>query len=380
MEASALRGAKCADARPDPQPGRRHGRSRRQDDLGVRVTASTDTGTAVFDGAKLSEDRSMAEDWYADVKKYVPSADSNVVAGIVRYCGIALQNRDSSLVSFTDDAEVGRVRENYLKKKLGLTNSDAELNQAIATVGDRMKADRTRNRVTVYYLLAEHFRKLSVFGGAETVAAAGAAAAAAATAAGAGLRSRPADTVRPIYAAGAAAAAAPRSGLMRWLPWLILLAALALLLWWFMGRGPKPPPPVEAPTAATAPAVEPAVPAAPAPATLPAIVPGLPQNVYFDTASFVVSADGQKAITAALDEIKKDASAKIAITGYTDKTGDQKANEELAKNRAKAVRDALTAAGVPVANIEMRPPMFVEVGANTTAGDAAARRVEISKR
>jgi len=319
----------------------------------------------------------MAEDWYADVKKYVPNADSNVVAGIVRYCGIALQNRDSSLVSFSDPAEVGRVRENYLKKKLGLTNSDAELNQAIAAVGERMKADRTKNRVTVYYLLAEHFRKLSVFGGAETVAAAGVAAAAAATAAGAGLGSRPTDTVRPVYAAGVAAATPPRSGLMRWLPWLILLAALALLLWWFMGR-PKPPPPVEAPAAATAPAVE--APAVPAPAAIPAIVPGLPQNVYFDTDSFVVSADGQKAITAALDEIKKDAGAKIAVTGYTDKTGDQKANEELAKNRAKAVRDALTAAGVPVANIEMRPPVFVEIGANAPAGDPSARRVEISKR
>jgi outer membrane protein OmpA-like peptidoglycan-associated protein len=331
----------------------------------------------VFDAAFVSEDRSMAEDWYADVKKYVPNADSNVVAGIVRYCGIALQNRDSSLVSFSDPAEVGRVRENYLKKKLGLTNSDAELNQAIAAVGERMKADRTKNRVTVYYLLAEHFRKLSVFGGAETVAAAGVAAAAAATAAGAGLGSRPTDTVRPVYAAGVAAATPPRSGLMRWLPWLILLAALALLLWWFMGR-PKPPPPVEAPAAATAPAVE--APAVPAPAAIPAIVPGLPQNVYFDTDSFVVSADGQKAITAALDEIKKDAGAKIAVTGYTDKTGDQKANEELAKNRAKAVRDALTAAGVPVANIEMRPPVFVEIGANAPAGDPSARRVEISKR
>ena len=48
----------------------------------------------------------MAEDWYADVKKYVPGADTNVVAAIVRYCGIALQNRDSSLVSFSDPAEV----------------------------------------------------------------------------------------------------------------------------------------------------------------------------------------------------------------------------------------------------------------------------------
>ena len=40
----------------------------------------------------------MAEDWSADVKKYVSNPDAKVIAGIVRYCGIALQKRDSSLV------------------------------------------------------------------------------------------------------------------------------------------------------------------------------------------------------------------------------------------------------------------------------------------
>jgi hypothetical protein len=105
----------------------------------------------------------MAENWAADVKKYVPNADEKAIDGIVRYCGIALQKRDSSLVSFTDKEEVGRVRNNFLKKKLALTNSDAELDKAIMLVGDKMKDDRTRNRVTVYYLLADHFGKLSTF-------------------------------------------------------------------------------------------------------------------------------------------------------------------------------------------------------------------------
>jgi len=320
----------------------------------------------------------MAEDWYADVRKYAPGADPNVVGAIVRYCGIALQNRDSSLVSFSDLQEVGRVRENYLKKKLGLSNPDSELNQAIAEVGETMKADRTKNRVTVYYLLAERFRRLSIFGGADTVAAAPRPAEVHPSAVGAGAGAAAATAAAQSFAARPAAAAAAPTGLMRWVPWLIGLVLLLLVLWWLFGRGPRPMP-VEAPAAATAPVAEPAVPAAPA-ATPPAPVAGLPQNVYFDTGSATVTADGAKAITAAVDEIKKDAGAKIAITGYTDKTGDQKANQELAKNRAKAVRDALTAAGVPVANIEMRPPMFVEVGANAAAGDAEARRVEISKR
>jgi hypothetical protein len=105
----------------------------------------------------------MAEDWAADVRKYAPNADAKVIDKIVRYCGIALQKRDSSLVSFTDKEEVARLRNNFLKKKLGLTNPDAELDKAILSVGDKMKGDRTRNRVTVYYLLAEHFGKLSAF-------------------------------------------------------------------------------------------------------------------------------------------------------------------------------------------------------------------------
>lgn len=105
----------------------------------------------------------MAEDWSVDVKKYAPGADSKAIAGIVKYCGIALHNRDSSLVSFTDKTETARVRDNFLKKKLGLTQTDAELDKAIAAVSEKMKADRTKNRVTVYYLLAEHFGKLGAF-------------------------------------------------------------------------------------------------------------------------------------------------------------------------------------------------------------------------
>lgn len=105
----------------------------------------------------------MATDWAADVKKYAAKADDAVIAGIVRYCGIALRNKDSSLVAFSDKTELDRVRNNYLKKKLGLTQSDAVLDKAIAKVGEVMKADRTKNRVTVYYLLAAEFKKLDLF-------------------------------------------------------------------------------------------------------------------------------------------------------------------------------------------------------------------------
>ena len=105
----------------------------------------------------------MATDWAADVKKYVANADDAAIAGIVKYCGIALRNRDSALVSFSDKAETDRVRTNFLKKKLGLAQADSVLDAAIAKVAAQMKADRTKNRVTVYYLLASEFKQLGLF-------------------------------------------------------------------------------------------------------------------------------------------------------------------------------------------------------------------------
>jgi hypothetical protein len=102
-------------------------------------------------------------DWSLDVKKYVPDADDTAIDGIIRHCGIALQSRDASLVSFTDKSELERVREKFLKKKLGLSMSDDELDGAIASIGDQMKDVRNKNRVTVYYMLADHFGKLSDF-------------------------------------------------------------------------------------------------------------------------------------------------------------------------------------------------------------------------
>lgn len=105
----------------------------------------------------------MASDWAADVRKYAPNADDAIIAAIIRYCGVALNSRDSALVAFSDKEELGRVRDSFLKKKLGLKLADDALDTAIAEVGKRLKGVRNRNRVTVYYLLAEQLDRLSAF-------------------------------------------------------------------------------------------------------------------------------------------------------------------------------------------------------------------------
>lgn len=95
------------------------------------------------------------------VKKYVPACDEKAVAGIIKHLGIALRSKDASLVSCSSKDELARVRDSWCKKKLGLTEADADIDKMIKDVCESMKADRQKNRVAFYYLLAEKANKVS---------------------------------------------------------------------------------------------------------------------------------------------------------------------------------------------------------------------------
>lgn len=98
-------------------------------------------------------------EYATDIAKYTPSVNQAAVDAIVKYCGIALRNRDSSLVSGSDPAELKRVVDGFAFKKLGLTPEVAS--EAVKKVAETMKADRAKSRVTFYYLLAEHTGTMS---------------------------------------------------------------------------------------------------------------------------------------------------------------------------------------------------------------------------
>ena len=165
-------------------------------------------------------------------------------------------------------------------------------------------------------------------------------------------------------AATGAAAAAGASGLRRWLPWIIGALALLLLWIWFSGRKTETAP-VPAPAAVEAPVAAPVA---------PAVAVTLPASVYFETGSAAIGDEGKATISGAAAILAAEG-GNVAVTGHTDKTGDAAANEELAKQRALAVRDALMAAGVAESSIVMQPPMFVTGAIN----DREARRVDITR-
>jgi hypothetical protein len=102
-------------------------------------------------------------DYTKDLEKYVTSVDKSAVDGIVKHLGIALRGKDSALVASTDPEELKRIREGFLRKKLGLTQSDGALDSAINDVMTRMQDVRDKSRVTVCYLLASKFDKLGAF-------------------------------------------------------------------------------------------------------------------------------------------------------------------------------------------------------------------------
>jgi Protein of unknown function (DUF2853) len=101
-----------------------------------------------------------AVDHAADVKKYAPKADDAKIKSIIKYIGIGMKTNDGQMVACSSKEELERVRDGWMKKKLAMTGTDAELDKAIKSVCDTMKGDKNKSRVAFYYLLADKGGKL----------------------------------------------------------------------------------------------------------------------------------------------------------------------------------------------------------------------------
>ena len=100
-------------------------------------------------------------DHLENVRKYDSDADEAVVQKIVTHLGIAVRNRDSSNVAASDPNELKTIRDGFCKKKLDLSEEEAE--KAVHAAAEDMKGDRNKDRVTFYYLTAKHAGKLDTF-------------------------------------------------------------------------------------------------------------------------------------------------------------------------------------------------------------------------
>jgi outer membrane protein OmpA-like peptidoglycan-associated protein len=96
-------------------------------------------------------------------------------------------------------------------------------------------------------------------------------------------------------------------------------------------------------------------------------------TLYFALGSAALPDDAPSALIAIKAAIDGAAGRQVVISGFHDASGDPARNAELAKERAKAVRAALQAAGVDAARLALRKPE-----STTGSGDdKEARRVEV---
>jgi hypothetical protein len=100
----------------------------------------------------------------ADLKdKCGVNADMDLLTKVTIGCGPSIYNADASTVSGSDESELATVKNNFLIKKLGLSDG-ADLDKGIAAVMEQYgQSNRNKYRAVVYYLLTKHFGKESAY-------------------------------------------------------------------------------------------------------------------------------------------------------------------------------------------------------------------------
>jgi hypothetical protein len=83
--------------------------------------------------------------------------DGNLLTNVAKSLGPSIYLKDASLVSCSDQAELDRVKANFLIKKLGMKDGP-QLDAAIKAVCEEYDS-RQKYRAVFYYLLAQKLGK-----------------------------------------------------------------------------------------------------------------------------------------------------------------------------------------------------------------------------
>ncbi|CUH45276.1 DUF2853 family protein [Ruegeria atlantica] len=91
-------------------------------------------------------------------------ADMDLLTKVTIGCGPAIYDADASTVAATQEGELETVKNNFLIKKLGLSDGPElmeAINKTLETYG---MSERNKYRAVVYYMLTKHFGKEAVYG------------------------------------------------------------------------------------------------------------------------------------------------------------------------------------------------------------------------
>lgn len=101
------------------------------------------------------------EKYEAQMKEMGMEVDSALLRAITKGLGPSIYNVDSSRVACTDKSETDRVKNNFVIKKLGITDEE-KAEAAVQAVCEKYD-DRTRYRAVFYYLLTKDLGKESIY-------------------------------------------------------------------------------------------------------------------------------------------------------------------------------------------------------------------------
>lgn len=113
----------------------------------------------------MANKREVLIEKYADTlrTKFNHQADMDLLKKVTIGLGPSIYNRDSANVSGSDEAELARVKNNFLIKKLGLQDSEA-LDIAVQEIIEEYGvSERTKYRAVIYYLLTKKFEKENIY-------------------------------------------------------------------------------------------------------------------------------------------------------------------------------------------------------------------------
>ncbi len=112
----------------------------------------------------MSKRDDLIAKYAADLKdKCGMNPDMDLLTKVTVGLGPSIYNADSATVSGSDEKELATVKNNFLIKKLGLSDGsdlDKAIDSVIETYG---RSNRNKYRAVIYYMLTKHFKKESVY-------------------------------------------------------------------------------------------------------------------------------------------------------------------------------------------------------------------------
>ena len=90
--------------------------------------------------------------------------DMDLLTKVTIGCGPAIYNADASTVASSQHHELETVKNNFLIKKLGLSDGPELMDGINKTIETYGKSETNKYRAVVYYMLTKHFGKESVYG------------------------------------------------------------------------------------------------------------------------------------------------------------------------------------------------------------------------